>query len=493
MRGDRCHIFNMATVNRESLREQLDLLEEQHRTLRESGSLSKESEALFSSMLLLLKLMCSLFLERTTKKTPKNSHLPSSQSNEDKTAKDGTGRSGKESTALKHEDAPSSSSESSVTIELLTVDECACCGEDLSAVAPENVERRTLIDIVFEKRVLHQDSESKICPACQTCNKAAFDKEFSAPLRYGLGMKAFVLHLMVTQLLPLKRLLSTVGNLFQVAPAEKTLIKWLLNLHKSLTDWEEEATRRLLLSPVLNTDETSLRVLKKNWWVHVYSAGGVTLRKLHKKRGKDAMNEFGIITEYAGTIVHDCWSSYLSYDNCQHALCGSHLLRELKFIIDSNDYRWAKNMKRLLQATAQAVSESDEKALSPKAYTQLLKNYRNILTRGTKELPVQPTRPKGKRGRIARTDAENLHLRLRKYESEVLRFALEPMVPFTNNLAERELRMTKVKQKISGCFRSEEMAQAYCRVSSYLRTMKALGVNPMIALEGALKGQMPEW
>lgn len=192
--------------------------------------------------------------------------------------------------------------------------------------------------------------------------------------------------------------------------------------------------------------------------------------------------------KYGGTIIHDCWRSYMGYDNCDHGLCGSHLLRELTFVHDSNKYRWAKNIKDLLQQACKAVSESPEKRLDDKAYLTLQRRYRNILTRAEKEMPAIPTKSNGRRGRIAKSDAHNLCERLKKHETAVLLFAKRPEVPFTNNRAERDLRMTKVKQKISGCFRVLEFAKAYCRISSYLQTMKYKGVNPIVAISQALNG-----
>ncbi|HBD7283572.1 TPA: transposase [Legionella pneumophila] len=178
----------------------------------------------------------------------------------------------------------------------------------------------------------------------------------------------------------------------------------------------------------------------------------------------------------------------MGYDNCDHGLCGSHLLRELTFVHDSNKYRWAKNIKDLLQQACKAVSESPEKRLDDKAYLTLQRRYRNILTRAEKEMPAIPTKSNGRRGRIAKSDAHNLCERLKKHETAVLLFAKRPEVPFTNNRAERDLRMTKVKQKISGCFRVLEFAKAYCRISSYLQTMKYKGVNPIVAISQALNG-----
>jgi transposase len=212
----------------------------------------------------------------------------------------------------------------------------------------------------------------------------------------------------------------------------------MLALHLALERWERMAIERLLTQPVMHVDETSIRVEKHNHWIHVCSGGDITLKFVHEKLGLEAMAAIGIIPRYGGVIVHDCWASYLSYAHCGHGLCGAHLLRELAFIVEANGYAWAKNMKRL---------------------------------------PI-PAKHNGKRGRIAKSDAHNLSERLKEHEIAVLLFAKDSNVPFTNNRAERDLRMSKVKQKVSGCFHKAEFAQAYCRISSYLQTMANKGLQP---------------
>lgn len=167
-----------------------------------------------------------------------------------------------------------------------------------------------------------------------------------------------------------------------------------------------------------------------------------------------------------------------------------YLLRELTFIVDAHDYALARNMKRLLQETCKKVSKSTEKGLNDKELANLQKRYRNILTRGNKELPIIPPKPSGKRGRLAKSDAHNFWERLRAHETAVLLFAKNPHVSFTNNRAERDLRISKVKQKVSGCFRTSEYAQAYCRISSYLQSMANKGYNPLVAIQIALAGEV---
>ena len=267
-------------------------------------------------------------------------------------------------------------------------------------------------------------------------------------------------------------------------------LRQIYALLDSRLQWETAATLEILKAPAINADETSLRVDKKNQWIHVYSAGDITLKFLHKKRGMEAIDDINIIPRYSGTIIHDCWASYLSYEHCNHGLCGSHLVRELTCAVESNDYRFAANMKALLLETCKTVSKSKNKKLSKKAYVNLQKRYRNILTRGENELPRIPPKPNGQRGKMAKSDAHNLWERLREYESAVLLFAKKSEVSFTNNRAERDLRMAKVKQKVSGCFRTELYAKAYCRISSYLQTMANKGHNPLIAIQMALAGKL---
>ena len=246
-------------------------------------------------------------------------------------------------------------------------------------------------------------------------------------------------------------------------------------------------------SPAMHVDETSLRVEGKNHWIHVYSAGTLTVKCLHPKRGREAIEAIGILPRYAGVAVHDCWASYLSYEHCDHALCGAHLLRELTFIVDAHGYAWANRMKRLLLGACHQVSKRDDKTLSASEYKALRKRYRTILTQGARELPPIPPRQNGQRGKVAKSDAHNLWERMQKHETAVLRFAKHPDVAFTNNRAERDLRMSKVKQKVSGCFRTRKYAEAYCRISSYLQSMASQGYNPLVAIQIALAGRAVDY
>ena len=476
----------MASLNKASLREEFDTLKERFERLCAEGRMGEESRTLFEAMLMLFEVLLAVFMEKHTTKHSRNSSLPSSQTNKDES----TPQAGAKAKGQGYNNTRSGNTRTVETVAVAPVNVCETCGEDLSDTPCEEHERRTRIDIVFEKVISHVDAEIKVCPHCQGQSKGAFPADMSGPLQYGPGIKAYVLNLVVAQMLSLKRVQQSIKTLIDLAISEATILKYAMQLHQALAAWEDAAIDQILSRPTLHVDETSLRVDRKNHWIHVYSAGDVTLKFLHTKRGREAIEAINIIPRYGGTIIHDCWASYLAYAHCGHGLCGSHLLRELTFIVEANAYRWAANVKRLLQQTCSLVSKRPSKSLSETEYKNLRKRYRNLLTRGEKELPPIPPRQNGKRGRVAKSDAQNLWERLKRYEEAVLLFAKLPHVPFTNNRAERDLRMSKVKQKVSGCFRTRQYAEAYCRISSYLQTMANRRYNPLVAIQMALSGQI---
>ena len=477
----------MASLDKTSVRAEVSRLKTDFENLCAEGKITSESKALMISMFMIVELILSIFLEKTTKKDNKNSSIPSSQTEKDESSLGHQGNNGK---GKNENDTRAKNTRVRENVSISTVSFCDICAEDLTDVPCAHHERRTKIDIVFEKVVEHVDAEVKQCPACKATVKGKFPTDMHGPLQYGDGLKAFVINLLVCQMVALNRVQKLVKSMIGEVISEATLLKFVLRLYQALEAWELDAIEQILKAPAINVDETSLRVDKKNHWLHVYSAGDITLKFLHRKRGKAAIEAIDIIPRYGGKIIHDCWASYLSYLHCGHGLCGSHLLRELTFIFEANGYAWARNMKRLLQETCIKVSKSEEKKLTDKDLVNLQKRYRNILTRGAKELPVIPPKPSGKRGKLAKSDAHNLLERLQTHEASVLLFAKDPHVSFTNNRAERDLRMAKVKQKVSGCFRTEVYAKAYCRISSYLQTMANKGYNPLIAIQMALAGEL---
>ena len=470
-------------IDKTSVRDEVSRLKTDFVSLCAEGKVQSETKLIMSSLFTIVELILCVFLERKTKKNNKNSSIPSSQTQKDDSSISQTGTNGKG----KHErQGVAGNTRVNESVRISVVQFCDVCAESLDKVPCTHHERRTKIDIVFEKVVEHIDAEVKQCPVCDATVKGKFPSDLHGPLQYGHGLKAFVINLLVSQMVSLNRTQKLVKSMIGTVISEASLLKFVLRLHEALEEWELKEIRNLLNMPSIHVDETSFRVDQKNHWIHVYSAGDITLKFLHRRRGKEAIEDIGIIPRYGGAIIHDCLSSYFSYQDCDHGLCGSHLLRELVFVIEANDYAWARNMKRLLQETSRKVSERADKRLTDEELANLRKRYRNILTRGEKKLPPIPPKPSGKRGRIAKSDAHNLLERLKKYESAVLLFAKDPYVAFTNNRAERDLRMSKVKQKVSGCFRVELYAKAYCRISSYLQTMANKGYNPLIAIQMAL-------
>ena len=473
----------MATVNKASLRTEFAALKARFATLCADGKMTPESRALIEALLMLMQLLLAVFLEKTTPKGTRNSGLPSSQTDPDETAHPGAKGKGPQADAARN-----SARRRVVEMRTVPVSACRACGRDLAAIVPTGHERRVQVDIVFETRELTVEAEIKTCPHCRTETRGRFPEAMPGPLQYGHGIVALATHLLSAQMLSLKRTAQTLKALTGRAIAEATLLAWLMRLHAALAGWERAAIEALLAMPVLHADETGLRIAGKTHWLHSVSAGRLTVKRCHRKRGAEAIRDSGIVPRYGGVLVHDRWASYFAYDNCEHALCGSHLLRDLRFIEDAHGHAWAKRMGQLLLNTCRRVREHPDKALSEPDYKALRTRYRTLLTQARRELPTPPARMTGQRGRIAKSDAQNLHEALVKYETEVLRFARDPNVPFTNNRAERDIRMAKVKQNVSGCFRTPEYAAAYCRISSYLQSMALQGYNPLAAIEIALNG-----
>jgi len=477
----------MASIDKTSVRNEVSRLKADFDALCSQGKVAGDVKFLMNSMLMILELMLTIFLERKTKKNANNSSIPPSQTTEDDSALGLIGSKGK---GKKENSALADNSTVNETVTVAPVSFCDVCGEALADVPCQHLERRTKIDIVFEKVVEHVDAQVKQCPTCDAQVKGAFPADMSGPLQYGHGLRAYVINLIICQMVAINRVQKLLKSMIGVVISEATLLKFVLRLYEALEQWEKTTKETLLKQHAINVDETSLKVDKGKQWIHVYSSGEITLKFLHKSRGTEAMDAIDIIPRYGGVIIHDCLAAYFTYANCENGLCGSHLLRELVFIIEANDYTWAKEMKRLLQTACKTVSKRKRKKLMKKEYARLQEDYREILSKGENELPAIPPKPSGKRGKLAKSDAHNLLERLQKHEKAVLLFANHAHVSFTNNRAERDLRMAKVKQKVSGCFRAELYAKAYCRISSYLQTMANKGYNPLIAIQMALSGEL---
>ena len=476
----------MATVNCASLRGEFDAWKADIDSHRKNGRITEDVYKSITSGYHMMDAVMALLLEKTTKKNSKNSSIPPSQTGKDETKKPPR----KKSDTSKENESKAGSNVETVTIEeVSSVENCGNCGSDLSDIDPSAREERVLYDLSYTLTKLKVEAEIKKCPECYSRTKGRFPENMPGPLQYGNGFKSMTVDLVVSQMVPLNRCAGLIYTMSGIKLSEATCLKYIGQAYHSLDSWEDFGKEYLLTCPALHVDETGFRVNNKNWWLHVATDGLVALKYLHRKRGKEAMDDFGIIPFYTGTLIHDRWASYFTYDKCTHQVCGSHLLRDLTFIVESNNYRWARLMKKLLREICDAVNKSETSVLSEAECRRYRKRYRTILTQDGKEMPEIIRRRDGQRGKIAQTDAHNLHQALLILEESVLRFMSDPNVSFTNNTGEQKIRMSKVKIKVSGCFRTEFYARAWCRISSYLDFMKGLGYNLHDAIQIAFDGK----
>ena len=287
----------MATVNRHSLIQEFDTLKARFEALCAEGTMSPQTRALFEALLALFAVLMAVWMEKTTPKGSANSSLPSSRTGDDETA---LARAGAKAKGPAHHAGHCANTRTREHVKVLTVERCARCGEDLADTDCLGHERRTLIDIVFEKVVHHADAQVKHCPRCHTETRAPFPDSMPGPLQYGNGLKAYVVHLLVAQMLSLKRVAHSVHALIAHTLCEATLLHSVMPLHHALAHWERCAIERLLAMPALHVDETSLRVDRNNHWLHVYCGGALTVKRLHPKRGREAIRVQGV----AQTLPH---------------------------------------------------------------------------------------------------------------------------------------------------------------------------------------------
>jgi transposase len=326
------------------------------------------------------------------------------------------------------------------------------------------------------------------CPACGKTTQGEFSAAVRSGVRYGLGVKARVLYLQQYQLLPYQRTSEAMRDLFGCRLSAGTVANIVRECASGLVETELKIKRGLRRSPVIHADETGLRINKRLGYVHVASTAHLTHYATAAHRGHTAMDEINVLPRYRGTCVHDGLLSYKYYTHCRHALCGVHLLRELTYFeeLSAQTKAWAVPLKELLLEMKEAVEREREEGghqLNATVLIELSERYDHLVAEG---LGAQP--PPLEVPEQVKKQARNLLLRLERRREEVLRFLTDFSVPFDNNQAERDLRMVKLQQKTSGCFRSDEGARRFCRIRSYVSTMRKQGKEVFQALEGACRG-----
>ena len=369
---------------------------------------------------------------------------------------------------------------------------CPHCQTDVSAVSVERVEKRQVFDVPEVRiEVTEHQGEVKRCPCCQHAIKTAFPSGVESAVQYGKRLQAQAVYLTMYQLLPLKRTCELFGDFYGHAPSEAVIVGGLEAVHERIQPTLDAIYTQLVNADVLNNDETGLRVEGKLHWLHVNSTDTLTYYAVHRKRGQEAMRDIGILPQFQGVSVHDGWASYFQFNKGSHALCNAHHLRELRFVEEQYQQAWAREMAQLLRDAKQEVADcaDDQTALPPERIAAYHQQYEQLLEQGIKANPPPETPPPKKRGRKKQPPPKNLLDRLQKYQQETLAFISDFRIPFDNNLAERDVRMMKVKQKISGTFRTQRGATLFCDIRSYISTVRKQEQQVIHALYHALLGQ----
>src|SRR5579859_4687131 len=393
------------------------------------------------------------------------------------------GQEGHQGTTLRFAEVPDEVIEHRVTV-------CASCQHDLREVEACVTLRRQVVDMPAPRLLVQEHrAEQKQCPRCQHITLASFPTEVAAPVQYGPLIGAVTVYLTQQQLLPMERTCEVLRDLLGVQMSEATVGELIKRTACQLAPVEQQIKEALMEAAVVHQDETSLSVAGKRYWEHVTSTATLTHYHVDQSRGQDALNAIGILPVFKGISIHDAWGSYFLYE-CEHALCLVHLLRELVFQAEEQGAVWAADLKDLLLSMKQATQQAREQGkrwLDPLEVLDWEIAFLRLLDDGDRVTP-RATAPPGTKGRIKQSAARNLLDRLRKHQKAVFCFLEDLRVDFDNNQAERDLRMLKVQQKVSGCFRSLAGAQAFSRIRGYLSTLRKQGLPLLSALQATLCG-----
>jgi transposase len=423
-------------------------------------------------------------LETQNKKTSKNSHKPPSTDGFKKTqslrrssGKKQGGQHGHEGTTLKMSPIPDE-------IIVHEVDKCSVCGESLKTAVVTKTIKRQVFDLVPQTmHITEHQVPVKICGKCQMKNQSEFPEMVTQPTQYGASLSSLVVYLHQYQLIPYARLQEMILDVFHQQMSRGTLVSMVHRASELLVDSENFIKEQLIDSDILHLDETGCYVNKKRWWLHVSSNKNYTYYYVHQKRGKEALDDIGILKNFRGTAIHDSWAAYFQFDDCTHSLCNAHHLREFQAMEQLMKQKWASQMTELL-LEAKTYAETHKFPLAESVIKGFKWRYDDIVCSGYLENPLK-TNEKN-------TEPVRLLNRLVKRQEEVLEFLYQRDVPFDNNLAERDCRMTKVKQKISGTFRSEVGAHDFARIRGIISTCKKQGGKVLDSLFSVFSGINPQ-
>ena len=356
----------------------------------------------------------------------------------------------------------------------------ACPGHSLRAVPVLDYEKRQVFELPHQPlEVTEHRAEIKCCPLSGRQVTAPFPAGVMAPAQYGPRFKAQMVYFNDEHFIPYQRLTRVCEDLYGQPLSEATIVAANQRAYEQLAPFEQRVVELLPQAPVNHVDESGLRVAKTLHWLHVVSNPALTFYGVHPKRGREAMDYFDILPHCTHWLIHDHWKPYFTYDQCLHALCNEHHLRELKFLYEEHQEDWAQAMSTLL--LDRLAYRKDHGVLDQAQFRKLQVQYHAILSQGRRRHPRRTDRG-------AQSKAANLLTRLEDFDLNVLAFTIFEEVPFTNNGAERDIRMEKTRQKVSGCFRTLHGARVFARIRSYISTCRKQGQNILDALEKAIMG-----
>jgi len=429
-----------------------------------------------------------------------NSHWPSSRdkgkkrrnkSLRQKSAKKAGGQAGHEGRTLEFSAEPD-------RIESHRPERCANCQAPLDASHRlPGTERRQVIDIPpLQLEVVEHQVETVVCDCCGHLTTGVFPSDVTNPVQYGPRIKALTVYLKHEHFVPYQRTHDLLCDLFGASISPGTLENMVHQAAQRLQPVAEKIKTALLTEKVVHFDESGFYIGGERQWLHSAGSRRWTFYAPHRLRGRKATDAIDILPRFHGVAQHDHWAAYWQYEQCDHALCNAHLLRDLNAIEEDGNQPWATRFKHLLLAAKAVVAtarNNNDLSLSPDKLAQVERIYHRLVTAALAANPPPPGGwPKGQRGRPRKTKARNLAERLDRYRRQILAFVYDFNVPFDNNLAERDIRMLKVQQKVSGCFRSSVGAVAFCTIRSYTSSLRKQGLDVWSALNSIFLGPLIE-